>query len=263
MTSTTGAPRKAVLWVLVGLVAMSCLYSLNRGPYRAWDGIDGRDLNVFYTASQAWFYGSNPYDSQNLYELFVGAGGNVAPGASVNPPTTFVLLAPWAVLPWPMAVVVSIFLNVLLAAASVATVMSLAHLRVSEPRGLLFLAFAFALASFHTSIAWGQLTIAATALVVASLWGTVHDRPILSGVSIALAIALKPQMGLIFLLLLLARRQSKAVFAAVAALGIIATVAAARLAIAAVDWLPTLASNLAQFTQGGVATILSRRLPTR
>jgi uncharacterized membrane protein len=83
------------------------------------------------------------------------------------------------------------------------------------------------------------------ALVVASLKAKERGRPLVSGVCIALAAALKPQMGLIFLLLLLVRGQWKALLSAVATLGIITAVGVARLAVAGTDWLPTLVSNLA------------------
>ena len=124
-------------------------------------------------------------------------------------------------------------------------VMAVARVSIREPRGLLFLAFAIALAPFHTSISQGQLTIPVTALVVASLWGQIHNRPVLSGICIALAVALKPQMGLLFLPLLLFRRQWKALLCGMSALAVITAVAVGRLAIAGVDWLPTLQSNLA------------------
>jgi uncharacterized membrane protein len=237
-------PRKAALWALLGLLAMSCLYFLFRGPYRALDGLDGEDLTGLYAATLAWIAGNNPYDPQVLADMSVGAGIDLGPAWSLHPPPTFVLLAPLAAMPWAVAEKVSALANILLQLVSIAMVMSLADLRPRQPRGLLFLAFAFALAPFHTAIAEGQLAIAVTALVVASLTAKERQRPLVSGVCIALAAALKPQMGLIFLLLLLVRGQWKALLSAVSALGIIAAVGVTRLAVGGVDWLPTLMSNL-------------------
>ena len=233
-------------WVPLGLLVLSCLYFLYRGPYRAWDGFDGRDLSVFYTASRAWLDGASPYDPQTLRGVSVGTAVGLEAVPSLNPPTTFALLAPLAVLPWPDAERVALAVNFALVVACLVMVMSLADLRLREPRGLLFAAFVIALAPFHTAIALGQLTIAATALIVAALWGTEHDHPVLSGLCIALAVAMKPQMGLVFLLLFLLRRQWTALFSAITVLGGIAAVAVVRLAIAGVDWLPTLASNLSR-----------------
>jgi len=240
---------KAIWWLLVGLVALSCAYFLYRGPYRAWQHTV--DLNTFYSASQAWLNGSNPYDTLNLSNLFRQAGGVIDPAVSLNPPLTFVLMAPLAMLPWPVAEAAWTILNLLLVAVCLWMVMAVARVSIREPRGLLFLSFAIALAPFHTSISQGQLTIPVTALVVASLWGQIHNRPVLSGICIALAVALKPQMGLLFLLLLLFRLQWKALLCGMSALAVITAVAVGRLAIAGVDWLPTLQSNLTHFIQGG------------
>ena len=129
--------------------------------------------------------------------------------------------------------------------------MLLRHLNVRSTRGLLFLGFALALARFQTSISQGQLTIAVTALVLGTFWGQVHDRPWLSGVCLALAISLKPQMAVLFLGLLLFRGRWKAGLWALSTLAIITALGIARMAIAGVDWLPTLQANLAALTSGG------------
>ena len=251
MSVAEATRTKRAWWSGLLLAAMAALYFVYRGPYRALGGIGEKDLNVFYAASRAWMQGTNPYDAGNLSSVFATSGFNIVPDVSLNPPTTFVLLAPWAALPWPLATTLSIALNVLLSIVSIAIVMSVAELRLEEPRGILFLAFGVALAPFHTTIASGQLTIAATALIVASLWGEVHERPILSGIAIALAVCLKPQVGAIFVLAALVRARWRTVISCVLTLAAVAGVAVARLALAGVDWLPTLVSNLAQSMQGG------------
>ncbi len=241
---------RAVRWVLVVLLALAFGYFLYRGPIRAWGHTI--DLNTFYAASRSWLDGSNPYDAANLEAIFRATGAAVAPGLSVNPPLTFVLLAPLSVLPWAAFEATWTILNVVGVIGSLWLAMSLAGLSIREPRGLLFLILAIALAPFHTSISQGQLTILVTVLVLGVLWGQVHRRPMLSGLCVALAIALKPQMAVLFLALLLFRGQWRSVLWAVAALAVLTVVSVGRLAIAGVDWLPTLQHNLTTLTQGGI-----------
>jgi hypothetical protein len=241
--------KKAVKYVLFALLGLAFAYFLYRGPIRAWQHTV--DLSTFYSASRAWLGGSNPYDSANLDSIFRQSGGAVTPALSLNPPLTFVLLAPLAVLPWGLAEASWTILNVALVVLALWLAMSLAGLKVGEARGLLFLVFAVALAPFHTSISQGQLTIPVTVLILGALWGQVHRRPLVSASCVALAITLKPQMAVLFLALLVFRGQWKTVGYAVGALSVIALVALGRMAVAGVDWLPTLTDNLAVFTQGG------------
>ena len=205
--------------MLLVLLALACAYFLYRGPIRAWQHTI--DLSTFYSASRAWLAGSNPYDAANLSTIFQQAGGTLTPALSINPPETFVLMALLSVLPWALAEGTWTILNVALVALCVGMAMSLAHLNVRSTRGLLFLGFALALAPFQTSISQGQLTIAVTALVLGTFWGQVHDRPWLSGVCLALAISLKPQMAVLFLGLLLFRGRWKAGLWALSTLAII------------------------------------------
>jgi hypothetical protein len=252
--------RRALTWGLLALLAAAGLYFAYRGPYRALAGMDGRDLTVFYTATRAWIDGTDPYDRDVLAGIATQAGIRIEPTWSLNPPTTFVILTPLAILPWPVAETASVVTNVLLAAACVAMAMSLAGLSLRQPRGVLFAALAVGLAPFHTAISEGQLTIAATALILAALLAEERDRPVTAGVCIALAAGLKPQVGLIFLLLLLLRGQWRALGAAAATLGAIAAIGIARLDAHGVDWAPTLLANLTDSGLGDATVATTQRL---
>jgi hypothetical protein len=246
MTAMLNSARRAMPWMRLGLLLLACLYFLYRGPYRTKDGFDGRDLSLFYVAARAWVVGGNPYDDRTLVDLAAGARVHIESVPSLNPPMTFVLLAPLAALSWPAAETASLVINLALVGATLAMVMAFARLHPRGQHGLLFLAFMLSMAPFHTSIALGQLTIVVTALIGAALWGTENEHPIVSGACIALAVALKPQMGLVFLAFFLLRGMWKALFSAVSVLGAIAIIGIARLAISRVDWLPTLAANLSR-----------------
>lgn len=207
--------------------------------------MDAHDLAHIYSAARAWIDGANPYDGRVLADLAASLGIVIGPGWSLHPPAMFVLLSPLAALPWPVAMSVSIVTNVVLAIGTIAMAMSIARLSLQTPRGLGFAAFSLALAPVHTTISEGQLTIATTALVVGACAADLRERPAASGVFIALAAALRPQVGLIFVLLFLVRGQWGALASCVVTLTVVAAIAVGRLAMAGVDWLPTLVSNLA------------------
>jgi glycosyl transferase family 87 len=226
-------------------LGIAFVYFAIRGPMRAWLDLDGHDLPFIYVASRAWLQGVDPYDGTLLAVLGAGTGVRIGPGWSLHPPTTYLLVAPFAALPWPLAEKVAVVANVVLEVATIALAMSIARLSLLQPRGILFVAFALALAPVHTTISEGQLTIAVTFLIVAALAAEVHDRPALGGICIALAALLRPQMGLIFVVLLLVCGQRRAFVATIACLVGISAVAVTRLAVAGVDWLPTLMSNVA------------------
>jgi uncharacterized membrane protein len=252
--------RRAGHASLLLLLVAASLYFIVRGPFRAWSDLDDQDITGLFAATRGWLGGLDPYDGRVLEELSEAAGMRLGPAWSLHPPTTFLLLTPLAGLPWPVAEKVAVIVNVLLQFASIAMAMSVTGLRLRQTRGLLFVCFALALAPFHTAISEGQLTVAVVALVAGSLLAQQHDRPMASGLCIALAAALKPQMGLIFLLLLLVRGRWRALGSAALALAALAAIAVGRLAAAGVDWMPTLLSNLARSGVADATTATTQRL---
>ena len=240
-----GVRALAVRWLPPLLLAAGGLYFVLRGPVRALAGMDGRDLTVFYTATRAWLAGRDPYDRAVLGDLARSAGISIEPSRSLNPPLAFPLLAPWAALPWDLAWPAWVAIEVALVSACLAAALALARLRPAEPRGWLLLAFGLSLAPFHTAISEGQLSIAVAALVLAAVLALERDRPVPAGIAVALAVALKPQMGLLFIAVLAVRGERRALVAAGVALATIAAVGAARLWLAGIDWSTTLVAALA------------------
>jgi hypothetical protein len=242
--------------MLVALLLAAAACGFVRGPARAWRGTIV--LDVFYSASRAWLLGTNPYDNANLNAVFRAAGGEKPLDLSLNPPVTFVVLAPLAALPWGVAEKAWTLLNVLLTGLCLLVGTRLAGLRLGQRRTTFFLAFALALAPFHTAISQGQLTVVVTALVVLALAVELRGKAALAGVALGLATAMKPQMGLLFLLLELARLRWRALMGAAGTLALLAGVAVGRMALAGVDWLPSWQESLATFTRGGTGDPTAR-----
>ncbi len=244
---TASADR--VWFGLLLLFGLAVLYFIIRGPYRAFQGTV--DLEVFYSASRAWLTGSDPYDAANLDVVFAAAGGSGVQDPSLNPPMTFVLLAPLAILPWSLAEPLWTVLQVAMVGAILALVISQSDLRVDQRMGLAFLTFAVALAPFHTAISQGQLTIPATLFLALGLWGLSDRRPLVTGACVALAVCLKPQMAVLIPILLILRRDYKAFLMSTVVIGVLGAISVARLALANVDWIGTLQSNASAVSHGG------------
>jgi glycosyl transferase family 87 len=255
--------------VLVGLlVLLAGAEFLYRGPLRLARNSDFNDFISPYIQTRAWLGGVDPYSPANLVHLWpTGAqrfdflSKDLASGTLVinrgiptaYPPTAFVLLTPVAVLPWPVAHY--LWLAILLASYFVAvlSVRALADLPWGEPRTYLYFALALALAPFHTAFAAGSIVVVAVAGCVCAISAAERQQIVLAGVLLAIAIGLKPQIGLPFLLYYLLRRRWRIAAIACATLAAFLAVAVARLAANAAPWVSNyLYDNRILFASGSL-----------
>src|SRR5437879_9573856 len=89
--------NKSRVFVLGALLICSCIYFFVRGPVRGVH--NSSDFAVFYAASRAWLVGENPYEAATLRAIFRDASGEDKQlTESLNPPVTFPILVPFAVL---------------------------------------------------------------------------------------------------------------------------------------------------------------------
>ena len=243
-----GSRRRCLLGVLL---ICSCIYFFVRGPVRGVR-ISG-DFAVFYTASRAWLLGENPYEAGTLRAIFKEASGeDKGVMASLNPPVAFPLLAPLAILSYGSAKWLWTALNVLFVALSLHWLSRLAGLSTQTARLLLFLSLAIALASFHTSVALGQLSVALTMCMVRTMEFDLQRKDYAAGILLAVAGALKPQMVLVFGLYYLLTRRWRIVVSGLLAAAALIALSIGRLEIAHVPWFSSLETNLAETTHGGI-----------
>lgn len=256
---------KVLLGLLVLLAGAEFLY---RGPLRFAHNSDFNDFISPYIQTRAWLGGVDPYSPANLVRLWpAGAqrfdflSKDLANGTLVlnrgiptaYPPTAFVLLTPVAVLPWPVAHY--LWLAILLACfvATVLSVRALADLPWGEPRTYLYFALALALAPFHTAFAAGSIVIVAVAVSVCAISAAARQQIVLAGILLAVAIGLKPQIGLPFLLYYLLRRRWRITAIACAALAAFFAIAVVRLAANAAPWFANyLGDNRVLFASGSL-----------
>jgi hypothetical protein len=254
--------------VLAILVVLAGADLLLRGPVRFAQHRDFNDFISPYIQSSAWLQGTDPYSPANLVRLWpIGAARpdflatNLADGSLVYkrgiptayPLTCFVLLAPIAILPWHIAQALWLVVSLLAYSVMVVSLLSLTGLRRSPQSMYAFLAFALALAPFHTGLAAGSIVIVAVGLTASAIWAARLEHNTWAGVLIALTIALKPQIGLPFLFYYVVRRKWRLSLVAVALVTLLAAVAIIRLEVAAAPWMQSyLYDNKVLFAPGSL-----------
>jgi hypothetical protein len=228
--------RTRALWRV--LFVLSALYFVARGPWRAIR--DSGDFLVVFSAARCWLHGDNPYSAGDLAVNARAAGVDVgeayfADHPSLYPPPALAILAPFALLPWTIAKVMWIAALFGLSWWSIVT-----FAEGAQEWALPVACFLFIFAHLHTGISLGQPSVLVCGLIFLSLF---TQQPLAAGLLLGIAVTLKPQLGIGFLLLAAAQRQYRKVVAA-CALGLVVTGIA--LMLASPGSLHDLMSNLSQ-----------------
>lgn len=239
-----------------------------RGPIRFEQNRSFNDFISPYTQSGAWYRGMDPYSPANLVRLWPSGADpfhllarDLADGSLVYkrgiptayPLTCLLQLAPLALLPWHVAHASWLVISLLAYAATVLSVLSLTGLQRSPRSMYLFLAFALALAPFHTGLAAGSIVIVAVGLVATATWAATRQHSILAGILVALAVGLKPQIGLPFLVYYVVRRRWRLSAVAVGLVAMFAAVATIRLWVSGTPWMQSyLYDNKVLFAPGSL-----------
>jgi len=195
--------------------------------------------------------GMDPYSPANLVALwprdaeqFSFLKKDLADGSLVlkrgiptaYPPTSFVLLAPLAWLPWNVAHHVWLGISLLAFGLTVLSLLSLIDFQWQEKRTCLFLALALALAPFHTGLGAGSIVIVAVGFCALGVWAADRQWNVAAGVLFGIAVGLKPQIGLPFLVYYLLRRRWRVVTTSVTVFAILAATAVFHLAMNHTPW---------------------------
>lgn len=218
------------------------------------------DFGLVYSLSRAWIIGANPYEMEGVSRAWASSNGDPdgdpalrrSAGILVYPPTTLATLSPLASLPYRIAAPVWMLANL----AAIALFLGIAARMLSLtglPR-LAFWACGIWLAPTVTGIAVGQTAVITMGLLSLGLWfrarrGTdgLSAGSWMSGVLLGLATAIKPQMGLLFIVYEAGRQRWRPVVAAAAVLVVVASIGIGRLQAAGVPWLQSWQQNLHDF----------------
>ncbi|MEX2218316.1 MAG: glycosyltransferase family 87 protein [Phycisphaerales bacterium] len=201
--------RRGVRWALIALAAVGAAVLVVRGVWPALalgPGGNG-DFALVYACARVWLDGGNPYDPGTVNEVWDRL---VGPGAQFHhvkergpvllyPPSALAVSAPFAALPWGVASLAWTLLNLGTGAAAVWAVGRLAGLSAGSRGGwLVLIAGALWLAPFATAIKFGQTPVLVLCLVAAGLLARAGGRPVVAGVLLGAAMAIKPQLAGLF-----------------------------------------------------------------
>lgn len=233
-----------------------------RGPVPA--ARTSNDLSVIYAAARCWVTGRNPYDLDQLgdaleeLEYRGPASQSLEMRRAVYPPSTYVCMAPFAWLSWPAMRILWLIINL----ATLAMIAFLA-LRIgwpnrpygqfdwrSTPTAAVVVCL-LAAAPIHTSIAKGQLALLTTLLMIASLHQAMGKRVVAAGWYAAVALALKPQLGIIMAVFFLIRGRWRSALICWLGAGLILAVGAGILQWQNPAWFQDWLRNLHLFNHGG------------
>lgn len=244
---------KLVLNFIIALLLLSAAAEfIVRGPLRFAHAANFNDFISPYIQTRAFISGIDPYSSENLLRLWPAdsehydfLAHDFAEGTLVYkhgiptayPLTAFVLLVPVAALPWHIAHPLWLVATVLSFAVAVTSLMKIAKLFPLTRRTLVFLILALALAPFHTGLAAGSIVTIAVAASAAGVSAAEQDRDLLAAVLLAIAISLKPQIGLPFLFYYLLRRRWRIAAISSGVVATLAVIALVRLTVSGTPWL--------------------------
>ncbi len=245
--------RRKLGWALVlVLLFLASAEFVLRGPIRFARASNFNDFISPYIQTRAWIKGVDPYSPRNLVALWppdaerpLFLKRDLADGSLVlkrgiptaYPPTCFVLLVPIVWLPWHVAHHVWLGISLMAFGLTVLSLVSLIDFHWQEKRTYLFLALALALAPFHTGLAAGSIVIVAVGFCALGVLRADQQWDVTTGVLFGVAIGLKPQIGLPFLVYYLLRRRWRVVATTVTVLAILAVIAAFHLAMSHTPWL--------------------------
>ena len=228
--------------VLLAALAMFVVRTWMQPQYRPGD------FALYYTASQAWLAGENPYDTEAARARWLGAGGR----ADIMPeidgqrlawqpviilPQTLPLLVPLAALPAKVAVVAWYARAALLLLAQTAALADLIGSRPWQPLSMLLLAITLVLAPVHETFGYAQPSGPAISLAILGAWAATRRRDLLAGVLLALSAALKPQVGGVFVLYYLLRGRWRLVGVTAALGALLLILAVSTMAARDIPWL--------------------------
>jgi hypothetical protein len=237
--------------ILGFLILLSGTEFIVRGPVRFAHNRDFNDFISPYIQSKAWVQGIDPYSPANLVRLWPAEAErpefldqDLTNGTLVlrrgiptaYPLTALFVLAPMTIFPWPLAHAIWLAINLLAYAAMGFSLALLIHLRWNETRTYIFCAFLLALAPFHTGLAAGSIAIVVVAMTAVVCLAVERGQDILAGALLAIAVSLKPQIGLPFLLCFLLYRRWRLAGTAMGIIALVAVLAVLRLTIAGTPW---------------------------
>jgi Glycosyltransferase family 87 len=229
-------------------LAAVCLFALAIAKLAIEDfprlGYPVNDLTSPWISSILFMQGKNPYSDTDGYAK-IWSSTHVSPLPDyrrilsvyrrIYPPTTLLLITPLGLLKWHAAVYVYLCVSLPLFVFGLWILARNLPVPAHDPRRLYFVAFALALAPLHSGIHCLNLSTLAVACICAGV-GFMTTRPCVSGIALAIAVSLKPQLAILFFAYPWLRKKWKTALVALAACAMIGAISLSWMAIHHVEW---------------------------
>ena len=188
------------LRALLGLIALVMLGDfIFRGIVPAL-GPGKNDFSEVYVGAWMWRHGLNFYDASLATATGDLLGNTRVNIALVYPPTALVLIAPFTFLPWSTANLVWFLLGLAGIAVTIGLLIRLAGLQMWEDRALILTTFVLAFDPLHQGFHLGNVALFAVPLCFLGVYLAGENRDLSAGLVLGIACALKPQLGIWFLI---------------------------------------------------------------
>src|SRR5690348_8262521 len=191
--------NRRTIHILLGIVALLMMADfIFRGLVPALHS-GKNDFTEIYTGAWLWRHGQNFYDpdlATQTSTLLTGAKNHIA---LVYPPTTLMLTAPLTFLSWRWASLIWFSSGLVAIAITCILLIRLSGLQFFEQRALLLTTFTLAFDPLHQAFHLGNIAIFVVPICFFGVYLAEGNHDFLAGVTLAIAAALKPQLGFWFL----------------------------------------------------------------
>jgi hypothetical protein len=229
---STRAWYAGLILVLLASVSIFVVRTALQPQYRP------SDFATYYTAARAWLHGADPYSQSAAPLHWQAADGwaNIMPDDCIDlfglawlpiiqMPSAMPVFAPFALFSAKTAVALWFIVSGVLLIAQTAALARMAKSRLWQPTGIVLLSATLVLAPVHELFGWAQPSGPTISFIVLGAWAAMTRRDILAGTLLALATAIKPQLGGLFFIYFLLKGRQRIVLSFAAVMAALFTVA--------------------------------------
>lgn len=200
-----GRGFRGVAMIVLGLISVLMLSDfVLRGVALAFEPAR-TDFSEVYVGAWLWRHGGNFYDSALATATQQRLIGDSTVSATLYPPTTFALFAPFSYLSWGWANFIWLLIGLAGIGATIFFLWRLGDLKAWDLNAAVFATFILSFSPLHQAFHLGNMALLAVPLVLGGIWLAESARNSPAGVVLGLATCLKPQIGIWVLLYYLLR----------------------------------------------------------
>jgi len=215
--------------LLLAIVILTMLGDFVRDDVIRALAVRKNDFSDIFIGSRLWRHGNNPYDSALATSTSKQLAGSELSIVPIYPPSAYLLATPLTLLPWKEDNLCWAVLGLVGVGTIAWSLARMGRFALKDDKAWLIVAVVFTFRPFHTALQVGNAAVITIALCLLAVYLAERDQDLLSGIILALATCVKPQLGIWIFVYYLVRRRWK-VAAAVGVVGVlVAGMAVARI----------------------------------